>query len=143
VNREFVSFYLAGQHLGIPVEDVQEVLPSQPVASVPLAPKVVAGLLNLRGQIVTAISLRERLGISSQPGLAEGMNIVVSEHEELFSLQVDSVGDVIAVEEELFAPPPSTLESKWKECCSGVYRLKETLLIVMNLKAILSVSENS
>ncbi|MFQ5720675.1 MAG: chemotaxis protein CheW [Acidobacteriota bacterium] len=137
-TEEFVSFWVAGQLLGIPVGMVQEVLTSQKIAPVPLAPREVAGLLNLRGQIVTAVDLRARLGLDPLADGEEPMNVVVLDQDELFSLLVDEVGDVITVDRNLFEAPPSTLEERWRRVCSGVYRLERRLLVVIDVGALLA-----
>lgn len=141
-SREFVTFQIDGQLLGIPVREVREVLPEQPVSSVPLTARSVAGLLNLRGQIVTAIDVRSRLGLPPRSSDAGQMNIVVGEDGELYSLLVDSVGDVLGVDEATFGPPPATLDSAWKKCCDGVYRLERGLLVVMDVAALVEVDND-
>jgi purine-binding chemotaxis protein CheW len=139
VNGEFISFRVAGQLLGIPVQMVQEVLTAQRITRVPLAPPEVAGFLNLRGQIVTAVDLRARLDL---PPRAEGesvMNVVVKDKDELFSLLVDEVGDVIEVSAEIFEAPPPTMDERWRQSCEGVYRLKDELLVAVNVPALLNL----
>ena len=138
-TTDFVTFQVAGQLLGIPVREVREVLPAQIVAKVPLANNAVAGLLNLRGQIVTAIDVRKRLGIEDDAQAGAPMNIVVSEGGELFSLVVDSVGDVLEVEQSAFAQTPPTLSSEWKDCCAGVYRLPRGLLVAIDVSALVDL----
>src|SRR6185437_15053511 len=99
-NREFVSITVAGQLFGIPVLQVQDVLGPQRITRIPLAPPEVAGSLNLRGRIVTAIDLRTRLRL---PPLAEGksgMSIVVDYGGELYSVMVDAVGEVLSLSDE-------------------------------------------
>jgi purine-binding chemotaxis protein CheW len=139
-DLEYITFYVQDQLLGIPVREVREVLPEQPVAQVPLAHSAIAGLLNLRGQIVTAIDVRRRLGIPPrEPGL-DRMNIVIGDDGELFSLLVDSVGDVRTVSPASFAPAPATLAENWKKCCGGVYRLERGLLVVINVATLVNFS---
>ncbi len=133
----YVSFRLADQWLGVPVVVAQEVLTAQTVSPVPLAPPEVAGFLNLRGQIVTALDLRVRLGLPPRPEGASTMNIVVRDGEELFSFVVDEVGDVVEVEDERLEPTPPTLEGRWRECCTGVVRLERGLLVVMEVQDLL------
>jgi purine-binding chemotaxis protein CheW len=133
----FVSFQLAGQWLGIPVVRVQEVLVEQRVSPVPLAPPQVSGFLNLRGQIVTAIDLRTRLGIPPREASASYMNIVVRDGDELFSLVADTVGDVVDAAPGAVEPSPRTLDPTWRACCDGVIRLPTGLLIVLNVDELL------
>jgi purine-binding chemotaxis protein CheW len=139
LNGEFISFRVAGQLLGIPVQMVQEVLTAQRITRVPLAPAEVAGFLNLRGQIVTAVDLRARLDLEAREPGAAVMNVVVQDEGELFSLLVDEVGDVIEVSRDIFEEPPATLDERWRESCDGVYRLKEELLVAVNVPALLNV----
>ncbi|MFN7684718.1 MAG: chemotaxis protein CheW [Oligoflexia bacterium] len=138
-DLEYITFQVEDQLLGIPVHEVREVLPEQPVARVPLASAALAGLLNLRGQIVTAIDVRKRLGIDPQPPGVERMNIVIGDDGELFSLLVDSVGDVRTVNQAAFAPAPSTLPENWKKICSGVYRLTRGLLVAVDVASLVNL----
>ncbi|MDX1968430.1 MAG: chemotaxis protein CheW [Planctomycetaceae bacterium] len=141
--HQFVSFLINGELLGVPVSVVQEVLTSQQIAATPLARPEVAGLLNLRGQIVTAVNLRRRLGL---PDLADGqpsMNVVVRHHGESFSLLVDDVGDVISVDGLRAEPPPRTLDARWRSLVSGVMRLDEGLFVILDLAAVLSLDGNT
>lgn len=133
----YVSFKLNGQWLGIPVEQVQEVLVAQRISPVPLAPAEVAGFLNLRGQIVTAIDLRTRLGLPGGLSSSESMNIVVLHRDELYSLVVDSVGDVVEAGVDTLDPPPRTLDPCWREACEGVVRLPIGLLVVVSVDELL------
>ncbi len=140
---EYITFHVDDQLLGIPVHEVREVIPEQPVAKVPLAPESVAGLLNLRGQIVTAIDVRRRLGLLPREAGLTRMNIVVGDDGELFSLLVDSVGDVKMVERSSFAPTPPTLAETWRKCCGGVYRLARGLLVVIDVAALVDLENPS
>lgn len=135
----YVSFRLAGQWLGVPVALVQEVLIEQPISPVPLAPPAVAGFLNLRGQVVTAVDLRVRLGLAPRPADAGPMNIVICHEDELFSLLVDEVGDVVEVAAAQLEPTPASLDARWLECCAGVVRLRKGLLAVLSVPAVLEL----
>jgi len=131
----FVTFRLADQWLGIPVVLVQEVLVAQQVSPIPLSPNEVAGFLNLRGQIVTAIELRARLGLPPRDG-GEVMNVVVRDDDELFSLIVDEVGDVVEVGMNEVEPTPQTLDALWRECSFGVIKLERGLLVVLDVDKV-------
>jgi purine-binding chemotaxis protein CheW len=136
---EYVTFRVEEQWLGIPVLTVQEVLLPQTIADVPLSPPEVAGFLNLRGQIVTALDLRIRLDFATA-GPAEPaarINVVVRHEGELFSLLVDEVGDVLAVERAGVEPTPRTLPPAWRQLCSGIVSRDGELLVVLNVDAIL------
>jgi purine-binding chemotaxis protein CheW len=133
---EVVTFRLGRQWFGIPVLDVQEVLRAQRVARVPLAPRDVKGFLNLRGQIVTAVNLHERLAV--EPVDAETqMNVVVRDGDELFALIVDDVGDVVAVSAPAVEPVPATLDELWARACTGVVRREQGLLALVDAARLL------
>jgi purine-binding chemotaxis protein CheW len=136
-GHEFVTFRVADQWLGIPVTAVQEVLVQQRIARVPLAPPEVEGFLNLRGQIVTAVCLRTSLGLSLRADGASFMNVVVREDGELFSLIVDEVGDVVAVQARDVEPPLPTLGERWQRAVTGVVRRDEGLLVVISAVQLL------
>jgi purine-binding chemotaxis protein CheW len=136
-RQGYVSFRLAEQWLGLPVILAQEVLATQRISPVPLAPPEVAGFLNLRGQIVTAVDLRVRLGLAGRNQGEPAMNIVVRDGEELFSFLVDEVGDVVEVSDARVEEVPATLDEVWKTCCEGVIRLERGLLLVMSAEELL------
>jgi purine-binding chemotaxis protein CheW len=136
-NEEFVSFFVAGQLLGLAVRAVQEVLPFQAMTRVPLSGSSIAGLLNLRGQIVTVIDLRKRLALPEREEVNSAMHVIVQESGEFFSLLVDSVGDVMSVAKSRYETAPPTLDSSWRECCRGVYRLNRGLLVVVDVPTLI------
>lgn len=137
-ENQYVSFFVDGQLLGIPVNTVQEVLNPQSIAPVPLARSEISGLLNLRGQIVTAVNLRRRLGLPDLEGGRQSINVVVHHQGESFSLLVDDVGDVINVSGDVLQPAPSTLDAHWKTVTSGVFRLEGRLFVILNVASLLS-----
>lgn len=137
-ENQYVSFLIDGQLLGIPVNSVQEVLNPQTIAMVPMSGPEIAGLLNLRGQIVTAINLRCRLGVSDADAPAQSMNVVVRFQGESYSLLVDEVGDVINVSGESLLPPPNTLDAHWKSVTTGVFRMEGRLFVILNVPALLN-----
>jgi len=136
-DREFVTVGIANQQCGIPVLKVQDVLGPQRIARIPLAPPEVAGLLNLRGRIVTAIDLRVRLGMPKRAADQPYMSIVLERNEELYSLIVDTVGDVRRVPQESFERNPPTLDALWRGFSDGVYRLESGLLVVFDVDKLL------
>jgi purine-binding chemotaxis protein CheW len=129
---QFVTFLLADHLFGIEVVKVQEVLRYQRMTPVPLAPPDVAGLINLRGQIVTAIDLRCRLGMPERTDDHLPMNVVVRTPEGSLSLLVDQIGDVIEVSEESFELPPATLTGQARQLVQGAYKLHDRLLLVLD-----------
>ncbi|WP_339732653.1 chemotaxis protein CheW [uncultured Gimesia sp.] len=136
-SSQYVSFRVDGQLLGVPVNMVQEVLTEQVISPTPLARAEIKGLLNLRGQIVTAVNLRKRLGL---PDLEEGdsMNVVTRMGEESFSLLVDEVGDVINVSGRSMEPVPRTLDQHWRSVTIGVFQLEEGLFVILDVETILN-----
>ena len=136
--NQFVSFLVDGQLLGVPVNSVQEVLNPQLITPTPKAKAEIAGLLNLRGQIVTAVDLRKRLNLPPLEDGRQSMNVVVHYNDESYSLLVDEVGDVINVSGETLQPPPRTLDAQWKNITSGVYRLEQQLFVIVNVSQLLN-----
>ena len=140
-ERQYCTFYLDGHFLGIGVKEVQEVLKYQYMTEVPLADAEVAGLINLRGQIVTALDLRKVMGLGPRQG-KQPMNIVVRSDDGPLSLLVDEIGDVVEVEQDSFEDPPETLEVSFRHLIKGVYKLQEKLMLVLDLdRAVFSLVE--
>lgn len=142
-NRQYATFYLENHFLGVEVLKVQEVLSAQEITWVPLSAKVVSGLINLRGQIVTAIDLRTQLGFPPKENGEDSMNIVVQLGDGPISLLVDKIGDVLEVRPDLFEPPPYTLDERLKEVIDGVYKLEDILLLALNIDAVTQVMEET
>jgi purine-binding chemotaxis protein CheW len=134
---EFVTVRLAGQLLGIPVLLVHDVLKPQRITSVPCSPNWIAGVLNLRGRIVTAIDLRRRLGLPDREPNDKVMSIVIDRQGEPYSLLIDNVGEVLALPVSAFERNPVTLDARWREVADGVYRLDQELLIVLDVNRLL------
>jgi purine-binding chemotaxis protein CheW len=141
--RDFVSIVIGGQLFGIPVLQVQDVLGPQRITRIPLAPPEVAGSLNLRGRIVTAIDIRTRLGLPELEDGKKRMSVVVDHGGELYSLMVDSVGEVLSLSEASFERNPATLDQRWREVSAGIYRLDSTLLVVLDVARLLQLSAHS
>lgn len=138
-HEEFVTMFIEGQMFGIPVLMVQDVLGPQKITRIPLAPPEVAGSLNLRGRIVTAIGVRKRLRLKQREGEehGEGMSVVVDMKGELYSLMVDSVGEVLSLPSAKFERNPPTLDPLWREFSNGIYRLEDKLLVVLDVPRLL------
>jgi purine-binding chemotaxis protein CheW len=137
--KQFATFYLDRLLFGVEVGKVQEVIRYQEMTRVPLAPSVVTGLINLRGQIVTALDLRRRLELAERAADRLPMNVVVRAGDEAVSLLVDEIGDVLEVEDESFEPPPETLKGIARELIRGAYKLKDRLLLVLDTEKAVSV----
>lgn len=142
-HHEFVSVTVADQLFGIPVLQVQDVLGPQRITRVPLAPPEVAGSLNLRGRIVTAIDLRTRLRLPPLTEGQSGMSVVVDHGGELYSILVDAVGEVLRLGADAAERNPATLDPVWREVSGGIYRLDKTLLIVLDVARVLDFSVRS
>ncbi|MGH6882197.1 chemotaxis protein CheW [Hypericibacter sp.] len=140
-QHDFVSFTVASQLFGIPVLKVQDVLGPQRITRIPLAPKEVAGSLNLRGRIVTAIDLRLRLGLDRREKGQNSMSIVVEHHGELYSLIVDSVGEVLSLDGASYERNPPTLDQRWRDFSDGIYRLNGSLLVVLDVSQLLQFAK--
>ena len=135
---QLATFWLDGDLYGVEVAHVQEVLRSQSLTRVPLAPAAVAGLINLRGQVVTAIELRERLGRGPRPEGQEAVVIVVRLRGEAVSLLVDSIADVVDVDVRDFEAPPDTLDGAGRELIRGAYKLDGQLLLALDIHKAVS-----
>ncbi len=138
-SRQFATFALDGQDYGIEVESVQEVLRHSVRTPVPLAPEAIGGLINLRGQVVTAVDLRRRLGLPAFPVDTDPMNVVVRVDGEAISLLVDSIGDVVDVDEDLFELPPDTLGGPGRDLIHGAYKLDGRLLLALDVARAVTV----
>ena len=131
-NHQFCTFYVDGIFFGVEVLRVQEVIRFQEMTRVPLASNVVSGLINLRGQIVTAIDLRRRLALTERPIGQLPMNVVVRTDDGVVSLLVDEIGDVLETDESTYERPPETLTGIARQLVRGVYKLKGQLLLVLD-----------
>src|SRR5207248_6796104 len=131
-TSQFCSFYLDELLFGVELNDVQEVIRSLEITQVPLAPRVVSGLINLRGQIVTAVDLRRRLELEDRPAEKLAMNVVVKTKDGPVSLLVDEVGDVVDVGKGTFEPPPGTLRGSLRAIILGIHKLDNQLLHVLD-----------
>jgi purine-binding chemotaxis protein CheW len=131
-SQQFCSFYLDGLFFGVEVEKVQEVIRHQETTKVPLSAEVIGGLINLRGQIVTALDLRKRLELPPRRDGQTPMNVVVRTDDGVVSLLVDEIGDVVEVSEADFEEPPDTLRGMARDLIRGAYKLKGRLLLLLN-----------
>lgn len=135
----FLTMTVAGQCCAVPVLLVRDVLGPQPITRIPLAPAEVAGSLNLRGRIVTAVDLRLRLGLLPRAAGTAPMSVVVEQAGELYSLQVDEVGEVVQLAAAGFEPNPPTLDAFWREVSRGVQRQEDRLLIALEIDRVLAI----
>jgi purine-binding chemotaxis protein CheW len=136
---QFCTFYLDGLFFGVEVQKVQEVIRYQEMTHVPLASSVVRGLINLRGQIVTAIDLRRRLELRTRAAGELPMNVVLRTDDGAVSLLVDEIGDVLEVTEDTFERPPETINRVTRDLIRGVYKLKGCLLLILDTEKAIAV----
>jgi purine-binding chemotaxis protein CheW len=134
MGRQLCTFYVDGHHVGIEVTEVQEVIRYQEMTVVPLASHEVQGLINLRGQIVTALDLRRRFGMPERPEDQLPMNVVVRTPDGAVSLLVDEIGDVLEVDDAAFERPPETLDTATRHLVRGAYKLDQGLLLALETK---------
>lgn len=138
MTKGLCTFWLDGRCFGIDVTDVQEVVQHQRLTAVPLALPVVAGLLNLRGQILTALDLRRRMELPDRPPGKDPMNIVIRTEDGPVSLLVDRIGDVVDVEPGSFEAPPDTLTGAARAFITGAYKLDGYLLLELDTRCVLA-----
>jgi len=131
-SGRLATFFVGDLFFGIDVLRVQEVLLYQQMTRVPGAPDVIAGLINLRGQIVTAIDMRRRLGMPSRADGAKPLSMVIRTLDGAVSLLVDEVGDVLDVDERSFEKPPENLVAEARELIRCVCKLDERLMLVLD-----------
>lgn len=142
--QQFCTFFVDSQFFGVPVQQVQEVIRYQEMTRVPLVPRVIRGLINLRGQIVVAVDLRRRLKAPDRREDQLPMNVVVRTADGAVSLLVDEIGDVLEVQEDTFERPPETLQSASRDLVLGVHKLPNQLLLVLDTdKAVNGVDGES
>ncbi len=139
LSRQYSTFDVAGLYFGIDVLQVQEVLRYQAMTPVPLAPAVIEGLINLRGQIVTAVDVRRRLGLPPRAGGETAMNVVVRTEDGAVSLLVDEIGDVVEVEASSLERPPENLDPAIRDLVLGIHKLKNRLLLVLDTAQTLNL----
>ncbi len=142
-TSQFCTFYLDKLLFGVELKGVQEVIRALDITKVPLAPGVVSGLMNLRGQIVTALDLRLRLELEPRPAGMRLMNVVVRSDDGAISLLVDEIGDVVEVEEDTFERPPETLRGTIRSVITGVHKLNDRLLLVLDTNKACQMTEET
>jgi purine-binding chemotaxis protein CheW len=138
-TRQFCTLSCGGHLFAVPVEEVQEVIAHQPMTQVPLAPGVVAGLINLRGQIVTAIDLRDRLEFPPAEDRGALMNVVIQTASGTVSLLVDAIGDVVEADPALHETPPQTLTGQAKQLIRAVYKTDGQVLLELDTKKTVNI----
>lgn len=138
-NSMFVTMRIDQQLFGISVKHVRDVLRTQKITAIPLAPQEIAGSLNLRGRIVTVIDVRKRLRLDPKPVDDKNMFVVVEYKNDLYSLMVDSVGEVLTVPPGAIEKSPTHLNGAWKEVACGIHKLAGELLVIMDIETLLAL----
>lgn len=142
-RRGYVTLTVDGQMCGVPVLQVRDVLGEQTITRIPLAPPEVAGSLNLRGRVVTAIDLRRRLDLPGPPPGASRMSVVTDQGGELYALLVDQVSEVVELPTDSCEVPPPTLPAAWAAHCTGVFRLQDRLLVALDVSKLLALGTDA
>jgi len=139
-DQQYCTFLLERLLFGVQVDRVQEVLRPQPITRVPMAPAGASGLLNLRGQIVTAIDLRSRLDLPRAENEDALMNVVIRTGvDSVVSLQVDSIDEIVTVNESTFERAPDTLDRNVRQLITGAYKLDNTLLLCLDVDKVVGL----
>ena len=137
--NQFCTFFVGDLQLGIEVEQIQEVLYETAITPVPLAPPSVCGLINLRGQIISAIDLGKRFGLVEEKKEAARPTLVLGDGDQLLSLVVDRIGDIVEVGPEDYEQPPDTLKGEARRLIRGAYKLQDSLLLVLDVECALDL----
>lgn len=135
---EYVSVKIGGQLFGVEVHEIREVFAPHEVTRVQRAPGDIAGLLNLRGRIVTVVDARFKLGLPARDADAPMMALGLEEGSELFGVLVDEVGEVMRLKSDTLEPAPAHLDPKWRVLLKGVHRLDNQLLAVLDVRALIA-----
>lgn len=139
-NEVYLTFIVREQVFALPVRYVRDVLGHQAPTRIPGSPPEVAGVLNLRGRIVTAIDVRCRLGLDPLPDDSPRMSVVVDHLGELYSLTVDKIGEVMNIRSDKFEENPDALDTGWQDFCDGICRLDDVLLVVLDVAHLLDIT---
>lgn len=137
------SFLVEDLLFGVDVAHVQEVVRQHALTPIPLAPPAIRGLMNLRGSIVAAIDLRERLGFGPDSGNGTRANVILRSEHDSVSLLVDEIGDVLEVSAQQFERPPDTLRGRARQLIVGAYKLPDRLLLVLDVEKTINVSSEA
>ena len=135
-EEQLVTMTVEGQLFGLPILSVQDIVETDSITRVPLAPSAISGVMNLRGRIVTVVDLRRILGRDEYDGTR--MGVTVEYQNDLYTILVDEIGEVRSLDYAAFEPPPATVEPALKQLCTGVYRLEDELLTVLDVERILA-----
>ena len=141
-SNDYLTFRLAEQMFGLSVLQVNDVLGPQKITRAPLSPAAVAGVMNLRGRIVTAIDMRRCLNLPPRESGA-GMSVVIEHGGELFNLIIDAVGEVLPLDPARLEKVPATLDAMWRSIASNIYKTDRDLLVILDVAQLLDAAKNS
>ena len=139
-TSEFVTVHIDGQLFGLPIEQVEDVFMPDAITEVPLSNPQVAGVLNLRGRIVTAIDMRKRLGLPPRSDGGTPMAVGIEHQQESYGLIIDRVGEVLRLGRRTFEKNPANLDVRWSAISAGVHRLDGKLLVLLDVERILDIT---
>lgn len=139
---QYVTVVIGGQLFGLPISQVHDVFVPESVTQVPLAPPEVAGVLNLRGRIVTAIAMRRRLSLEPMQGDHPMMAVGIEYKGESYGLVIDTVGEVLTLRADSKEPNPTNLDQRWAEISAGVHRLDGKLMVILDVDRLLGAMMN-
>jgi purine-binding chemotaxis protein CheW len=142
-GQAYVTATIAGQLFGLPIDRVQDVFTLGALSRVPLAPPDIAGLMNLRGRVVTAVDIRGRLGGASAPAEAGALAIGIGAAGDSYGLVVDRIGEIVTVPGGALEANPIHLDPSWAALSRGVHRLETDLLVVLDVDAMLGIAPAS
>jgi len=140
---EYVTVMVEEQVFGLPIDRVHDVFIASALTDVPLAPREIVGLLNLRGRVVTAMCLRRRLGLADRAEDGRNMAVGLEHQGESYGLLVDQVGEVMKLTADTHEPNPVHMDPRWVKLSRGVHRLDDKLLIILDVDAVLSLETQS
>jgi purine-binding chemotaxis protein CheW len=138
-TAQFLTAYVNGHYLGFPISNVQDVTGPQDITGIPRSHESVAGILNLRGRIVCAVDMNRRFNEPSRGDAIRFMGIIVESRDELFSMLVDKVEDVLTIDVGDIEKAPVTLNPVWHAVCSGVYQIRDKIMIIVDPEKILDI----
>ena len=134
---QYVTVMIGGQLFGLPIERVHDVFVPEHMTRIPLAPVEIAGILNLRGRIVTAIDMRQRLHLEPRSADTVPMAVGIDCKGESYGLVIDSVGEVLDLPRDGIEPNPNNLDARWGEIATGVHRLEGQLMVILDVDRVL------
>ncbi len=141
-SGQLLTFTLADQLFGVPVLQVNDVLGPQKITRTPLSPPAIAGVMNLRGRIVTAIDVRRCLRQPDRQADTPNVSVVVEQKGELFSLMIDSVGDVLSLSHGTFEEVPETIDAAWRSVAAGIHKLEDKILVILDVSQLLQTARS-